>query len=56
MWNMKCMIIEAIIETMGIVKKDLKKNLRGISGKYSVDSVQKTAVLGTSHNTESIAA
>jgi hypothetical protein len=27
----------------------LKKNLEAVPGKYSIDSLQKTAVLGTSH-------
>jgi hypothetical protein len=33
----------------GIVSKGLKKNLETIPGKHSIDSLQKTAVLGTSH-------
>ena len=45
MWNMKCMIIPATIKAIGIETKDLKKNLEGIPGKYSIDLVQKTAVL-----------
>jgi len=49
MWNMICVTIPAIIEAIGIVTKDLKKNLEGVTGKYSIYSVQKTAVLGTSH-------
>ena len=27
----------------------LRKNLEDISGKHSIDSLQKTAILGTSH-------
>jgi hypothetical protein len=38
-----------IIGTTGIVTNDLKKNLEAIPGKHSIDSLQKTAVLGTSH-------
>jgi hypothetical protein len=49
MWNMKCIIIPAIIKTMGIVTIGLKKNLKVIPGRYSIDSVQKTAIKGTSH-------
>jgi hypothetical protein len=49
MWNMKCFVITVIIGTTGIVIKGLKKYLETIPGKYSIDSVQKTAVLGTSH-------
>jgi len=39
------MIIPATIKAIGIETKDLKKNLEGIPGKYSIDLVQKTAVL-----------
>jgi hypothetical protein len=49
MWNPKCKIIPAIIGATGIVTKGLRKNLEAIPGKHSVDSLQKTAILGTSH-------
>jgi hypothetical protein len=49
MWNMKCMIIPVIIGATGIVTKRLKKNLKATPGKHSIDSLQKTAILGTSH-------
>jgi hypothetical protein len=49
MWNMKCTIIPVIIESAGIVRKSLKKNLEAIPGKHSIDSLQQTAILGTSH-------
>jgi hypothetical protein len=29
--------------------KNLKKNLDAVPGKHSIDSLQKTAILGTSH-------
>ena len=48
MWNTKCLFIPEITGTNGVVKKGLKKNLEAIPGKYSVDSQQKIAVLGTS--------
>ena len=32
-----------------IVRRSLKKNLETIPGKHSIDSLQKTAILGTSH-------
>ena len=48
-WNMKSMIIPVIIRATGIVTKGLKKNLEAITGKHSVDSVQKIAILGISH-------
>ena len=49
MWNLKCTIIPVIIEATGIVTRTLRKNLQAISGKHSLDSLQKTAILGTSH-------
>jgi hypothetical protein len=33
----------------------LRKNLEAIPGKHSIDSLRNTAILGTSHNTESTA-
>jgi len=58
MWNMngKCMIILVITGATGIVTESLKKNFETIPGKrYSIDSIQKTAALGTLRNTESTA-
>jgi hypothetical protein len=49
MWNMKCFVIPVITGATGIVTKRLKIYLEIIPGKHSIDSVQKTAVLGTSH-------
>jgi hypothetical protein len=49
MWNMKCFIIPVIIRAMGSVSKSLRKYLETIPGEHSVDSLQKTAVFGTSH-------
>jgi hypothetical protein len=49
MWNMKCFVIPVIIRATGIVTRGLKKYLETIPGKHSIDSLQKTAVLGTSH-------
>jgi hypothetical protein len=49
MWNLKCMIIPVIIGATGIVTSSLKKNLEAVPGKHSIDSLQKTAILGTSH-------
>jgi hypothetical protein len=34
---------------VAIVTKSLRKNLEAIPGKHSTDSLQKTAILGTSH-------
>jgi len=49
MWNLKCTIVPAIIGATGIVTRSLRKNLEAIPGKHSIDSLQKTAILGTSH-------
>ena len=49
MWNLKCMIIPVIIGATGTVTRSLKKNLQAIPGTLSIDSLQKTAILGTSH-------
>ena len=49
MWNLKCTIIPVIIGATGIVTRSLGKNLETVPGKLSVDSLQKTAILGTSH-------
>jgi hypothetical protein len=49
MWNLKCTIIPVIIGATGIVTRNLRKNLEFVPEKYSIDSLQKTAILGTSH-------
>jgi hypothetical protein len=49
MWNTKCTIIPEITGATGRVTKDLKRNLEAIPGKHSIDSLQRTATLGTSH-------
>jgi hypothetical protein len=49
MWNLKCTILPVILGATGIVTKGLRKNLEAIPGKHSIDSLQQTAVLGTSH-------
>jgi hypothetical protein len=49
MWNMKCMIIPVVIGATGMVTRGLRKNLEAIPGKHSIDTLQKTAALGTSH-------
>jgi hypothetical protein len=45
----KCVVMRVIIGATGIVTKGLKQNLEAITGKHSIDSLQKTAILGTSH-------
>jgi hypothetical protein len=47
MWNMQFFVIPIIIRDTGIVSKGLK-NLETIPGQHSIDSLQKTAILGTS--------
>jgi len=37
------------IRAAGLVTKGLENNLKTILGKRSIDSLQKTSVLGTSH-------
>ena len=49
MWNLKCTIIPIIIGATGIVTRSIRKNLEAVPGKHSIDSLQKTAILGTSH-------
>ena len=49
MWNLKCTIIPVITGATGIVTRSLRKNLEAVPGIHSIDSLQKTAILGTSH-------
>ena len=49
MWNLKCTIVPVIIRATGIVTRSLRKNLEAVVAKHSRDSLQKTAILGTSH-------
>jgi hypothetical protein len=49
MWNLKCTIIPVITGATGIITRSLRKNLEAVPGKHSIDSLQKTAILGTSH-------
>ena len=51
MWNLKCTIIPVTTGASGIVTRSLRKNLEAVPGKHSIDSLQKTAILGTSHIT-----
>ena len=41
--------IPVIIRATGIVTKGLKNNLEAIPRKHSIDLLQNTAMLGTSH-------
>jgi len=49
MWNLKYALIPVIIGATGIVTRSLRKNLEAVPGKHSIDSLQKTAILGTSY-------
>jgi hypothetical protein len=49
MWNLKCEFISVVIGATGIVTKGLRKTLKAIPGKHSIDSPQNTAIIGTSH-------
>jgi len=49
MWKLKCTIIPVITGATGIVTRSLRKNLEAVPGKHSIGSLQKTAILGTSH-------
>jgi hypothetical protein len=55
MWNMKCVIYTRGNCSHRNSNKRFKQSLESIPGKREIDSLQKTAVLGTSHNTECIA-
>jgi len=48
-WNMKCTIVPVINGATGIVTRSLRKIFETVPGKNSIDSLQKTAILGTSH-------
>jgi len=49
MWDLKCTFVLVIIGATGIVTRSLRRNLDDITGKHSIDSLQKTAILETSH-------
>ena len=46
---MKRMIVPVIIGATRMVTKGLKKHLEATPGRYLIDLLQKTAILGTSH-------
>jgi hypothetical protein len=48
MWNMECSVIPEVIRATGTVTRGPRKYLEEIPGKHSIDSLQKTAILGTS--------
>jgi hypothetical protein len=48
-WNKKGSVIPVAIGATGTVTRGLRKYLEEIPGKHSIDSLLKTAILGTSH-------
>jgi len=44
MWNLKYIIIPVITGATGIVRRGLRKILEAVPGRYSIDSLQKTAI------------
>jgi hypothetical protein len=46
---MKSIIIPLLTAATRIATECLRKNIEAIPGKHSIDSLQKTAILGTSH-------
>jgi hypothetical protein len=54
MWSMKCRIIRVVNRPTRTVTKGLKKNVEAIPRKHSIDSLQKTAILGISHITRKV--
>jgi len=54
MWNLKCTIIPVITGATGIVMRSLRENLEDIPGKHSINSLQNTAILGTSHTIQKV--
>jgi hypothetical protein len=47
--GLKCTVVSVMIGATGIVTGSLRKHLEAVPGKHWIDSVQKTAVLGTAH-------
>jgi len=50
MWNVKTKVIPVIIGATGTISKTFRKYVSNIPGKHEVKELQKTAVLGTAHN------
>jgi len=53
MWNVKTKVIPVIIGATGIISKSFIKYVSNIPGKHEVKELQKTAILGTAHTSES---
>jgi len=48
MWDLKYTILPVIIGATGIVTRSLRKNLESVPGKYSIDPLLMSTILGTS--------
>ena len=53
MWNVKTKVIPVIIWAIGTIPKSFRKYVSNVPGKYEVKELQKTAMLGTAHTSES---
>jgi len=49
MWNLKHRIISVMCRATRILIEVLRKNLEAMAGKHSIDPIQKTVILRTSH-------
>jgi len=49
MWSLNFTIIPVIIGATRIVTRSLRKSLEAVPGKHSIVSLQKTAIIETSH-------
>ena len=49
LWNKKVEVIPVIIDSTGIVDKNIKKYVGRISGCHNIYSLQRSAILGTVH-------
>ena len=45
----KCRLVVVVIIIIIIIMRSARKNLEAVPGKHSIDSLQKTAIIGTSH-------
>jgi len=53
MWNVKPKVIPVIIGATGTISKSFRKYLSNIPGNHEVKELQKTAILGYTHTSES---
>jgi hypothetical protein len=53
MWNIKTNVTPVIIGATGTISKSFRKYFSSTSGKHDIKELQKTAILGTAHTSES---